>query len=275
MPPIAPTKRERSALEALVLACVIVGLLASVVFVLTHVVAPRVLTHYEYFPALSTAPRATSVRKGDAADPLNVALVGSAAEIAHAFHGAGWTLAEPLSHANDVAIAKSVLLNRPDSAAPVSDLFLFGRKQDLAYELEVGPSARRRHHVRLWLDSAISYQGRPVWLAGATFDASAGVSHRTLGPTHHIAPDIDQERDALEEALAHNGQVAATFRVTGLGVRVRSHTANGDRFDTDGELRTIVISPGNVPHAQPVDPGVPYVVAVKDRLWAWGHRLLR
>ena len=126
--------------------------------------------------------------------------------------------------------------------------------------------------MRLWLDSGVVYAGRPVWIGGATFDLRAGISHRGFHPTHHIAPDIDEERDAIEFALAKAGQVSATFRVTGLGIRVDDHNAEGDRFDTDGELRVVVLSPGNAAIAAPSDPGVPPIVALKDRFWDWGHR---
>ena len=56
-----------------------------------------------------------------------------------------------------------MLLDRPDPDAPVSPLYLFGRKQDLAFEQEVGRSADRRHHVRWWLTDQTE-AGRPFWL---------------------------------------------------------------------------------------------------------------
>lgn len=263
---------ERTWIEVFATAFIVALILVGVVWLLTHVVAPRYLTHYERFPALADAPKRATNATGHAADPINIALVGTAAEISTALRAAGWSAADTLSRASDVAIVKSVLLNRPDSTAPVSTLFLFGRKQDLAFEQEVGPSARHRHHVRLWLDRGTTYESRSVWLGGATYDASAGLSHRTLRPTHHIAPDIDEERDGLEAALARAGQVVETFRVTGVGVRVDARNAEGDRYDTDGELRVVVISSNNTPHSAPVDPGVPSLVALKDRLWIWAHR---
>lgn len=268
-------RRQRTWLEVLRSALIVAALLVIATRTLTHVVLPRLLTHYASFPALADAPKRTTTPSGTAADPVNVALVGTAGEIQSAMHAAGWAPADSLSRASGIAIAKSVLLNRPDSTAPVSTLFLLGHRQDAAFEQEVGRSARQRHHVRLWLDPAITYQGRPVWLGSATYDARAGLSHRTFRPTHHIAPDVDEERDALDAALARAQQVAQAFRVTGVGVRVWAHNGEGDRFDTDGEMRVIVLSPGNALHAAPADPGVPPLVALKDRLWQWGHHFAR
>jgi hypothetical protein len=268
--PLSPLRKRF--LSSWALAVVgIAGLVITGVTFLTHVVAPKVLTHYDLFPALASVPKRTVNAKGAEADPVNVAVVGTPDEIKTAFHAARWMLADSISRASDFAIAKSVLLNRPDSTAPVSPLFLFGRRQDLAFEQEVGPSARRRHHIRLWRAVGLSYEGRTVWIGDATFDLRAGVSHRGLHPTHHIAPDIDEERDSLETALATAAQASETFRVTGVGVRVNAHNAEGDRYDTDGELRVVVISPANLRHSPPNDPGVPLIVAIKDRLWGWGH----
>ncbi len=266
---------DRRPLEGLLILTVIALIIVGVVTFLTHVVAPRLLSHYEHFPALAGVPKRTLDAKGHLGDPVNVAIVASDSELTTAMRLAHWTRADSLSLRSDFGIAKSVLLDRPDSTAPVSSLFLFGRKQDVAFEQQVGRSARRRHHVRLWRVPGISYDGRPVWIGAATFDERAGISKRGMHPTHHIAPDVDEERDALERALANARQAKATFRVTGMGVRVDDHNAEGDRFDTDGELRAVVIPPANAPSAPPADPGVPPLVALKDKLWALGHHLGR
>jgi hypothetical protein len=83
---------------------------------------------------------------------------------------------------------------------------------------------------------------------------------------------VDVERDTVETMLARAQQVTATFRVTGIGMRGNAHNADGERYDTDGELRVVVLSPNNVRHPAPEDPGVAPVVALKDRIWRWTHR---
>jgi len=246
--------------------------LVGAIAIVTHMVGPYLVSNYDAFPAMAHAPKRAVNANGISADPLNVALVGSEAEVREAFRRAGWALAEPVTRRSSVKIVESVLLRRPDSAAPVSPLYLYGRVQDLAFERETGRSASRRHHVRLWLMPNVTYQARPVWLGGATFDASAGISHRGFHPTHHIAPDVDEERDTLAADLVRAQQVAATFRVTGVGLRFDAHNAEGDRYDTDGELRVLVLSPGNAPHPAPVEPQASWAVRLKDRLWTWMHR---
>jgi hypothetical protein len=245
---------------------------AALVFALTHVVGPALLTHYDGFPGLATAPKRAVNAKGRAADPLNMVIVGTEAEITEAMHRAGWTAPDPVTRRSSIGIAKSVLLHRPDSAAPVSPLYLYGRQQDLAFEREVGPSASRRHHVRLWRLDTLAYENRPAWIGGATFDLRAGISHRGLHPTHHISPDVDEERDTLTADLERAHQVRAAFRVTGIGLRVNDHNAEGDRFDTDGEMRVLVLSPANVPTEVAPEPAAPIAVRVKDQIWSWFHR---
>jgi LssY C-terminus len=243
------------------------------VVLLTHVVAPLLLTHDEHNPALEAVPKRTRTRRGLEGDPVNVAFVGTAEEVATAFAKAGWSRADSLSRASDFAIAKSVVLHRPDSAAPVSSLFLYGRRQDVAYEREVGRSASRRHHVRLWLATGVTGEGRPVWIGDAAYDLRAGVSHRAPVPTHHIEADVDRERDTVFADLAAAGQLSERYDVTGLGPRIDARNAEGDRFDTDGDLDVGVISPGNVTHGAPTAMSDPPLVQLKNTLFEWSHQI--
>lgn len=240
---------------------------------LTHVVSPLLFTHYDRFPALAGAPKRAADGDGRRGDPVNLALLGTADEIARAFEAAGWTRAKTASPHQDLQIVKSILLQRPDPAAPVSPLYLFRREQDVAYERERGRSAGRRDHVRLWR-SEYHYPGdnRPTWLATATLDTRPGVILRRLAPTHHIGPDIDEERDDVVDDLVRTGLAAERFNVTGLGIRVASRNASGDRYDTDGELAVIVLSRDGQPVANPVVHPDPPLVAVKNRVWYAIHR---
>jgi hypothetical protein len=142
----------------------------------------------------------------------------------------------------------------------------------MAWEREVNGSARQRHHVRLWRVANVSYDGRPVWIGDATYDLRAGISHRGFHPTHHIAPDVDEERDTIAANLVGAGRVLARFHVTGIGIRVNARNAEGDRYDTDGEMQVLVLSRDEVRHPAPPNASDPPLVALKDKFWAWAHR---
>ena len=67
----------------------------------------------------------------------------------------------------------------------VSDLYLFGRKQDLAFERPIGDNPRKRHHVRFWHWDKLE-DGRPVWFGSATLDERVGLQlHDRPGHPSH------------------------------------------------------------------------------------------
>jgi len=246
--------------------------LAAVVLVwalLAYVVLPALWEHHEHNPALATAPYVTRTGDDIPGDPINVALIGTQTELISAMGAAGWHPADPITLRSSVGIIESVLLDRRDPDAPVSNLYLFGRRQDLAFELPVGTSARERHHVRFWRDDDIKSE-RPVWLGSATFDRSVGLSHLTGQVTHHIGPDIDAERDGLLAGLAAAGRLVTTYEVSGIGPTLNGRNGEGDRYVTDGEIGVGVLrAVGDAASAPPERLPSPAAVQVKNRLWAW------
>src|SRR5262249_52808046 len=168
-------------------------LVVGLYLVFAYLVLPAFWRHYEHLPAMATMPTGPRAPTGLPGDPLNVALVGTEAEVVRAFAAAGWHPADAITLRSSVGIAESVVFARPDPDAPVSPLLLFDRRQDLAFERDVGRSARERNHVRLWRTDLRAHGDRAVWIGAATFDRGVGLSHTTGQITHHIAPDIDVE----------------------------------------------------------------------------------
>jgi hypothetical protein len=243
--------------------------------VIAYLLLPALWDRYEHHRGFERSPRITRTSDGSPGDPLNVALVASERELERALHDAGWRRAAALGLASDLEIAGSVVLGRPDPTAPVSDLYLFGRKQDLAFEQELGDSAKQRHHVRFWRWDSESSAGRPIWLGSATFDRGVGLSHRTGQITHHIAPDIDADRDALIAGLAAAGQLVREYWVGGAGLTLWGRNGGGDRYFTDGELAVGVVSPDNAARTQPPEVSdVPAPLALKQWLFAGLRPLL-
>ena len=113
-------------------ALVVVWLLAA------YVVLPALWKHYEHQPALEDAPKTTLTSQGIPGDPLNVALIGDKEGLISALLEAGWKPADPITFRSSLGIARSVLTEHAYADAPVSSLFVFGRKQDLAFEKPVG-----------------------------------------------------------------------------------------------------------------------------------------
>jgi len=206
-------------------------------------IMPMVWTRYERrHPALEQTPTLTHTASGVPGDPLNVALVGSEEEVRRTMNAAGWVLAARLGLRADLSIAADTALRWPDPDAPVSNLYLFGRPEDLAFEQEVGASPRSRHHVRFWKTDQRE-GGRLVWIGAAVFDRGVGISHTTGQITHLIAPAIDDERNFLFEGLQKTGELAVSDVVDGYHQVQRGTNGDGNAWQTDGRLFVGVLQP--------------------------------
>ena len=172
------------------------GGLVLVYGICAYAILPAIWRHYEHNPKLANSPKVTHTSEGIPGDPLNIGLVGTRAEVVSALLAAGYYPADPVTIKTSAGIARSVLLKRAYPTAPVSNLYFFDRKQDLAFEQPAGSSASQRHHVRFWQSPDVDEQsGRTLWVGSATFDRSSGFSHLTGKITHHIGADIDDERN--------------------------------------------------------------------------------
>jgi undecaprenyl-diphosphatase len=121
------------------------------------------------------------------------------------------------------------LTNAPDPQEPVTPYFWNGLPSDLAFERVAGAGApKERHHVRIWDAGAILPDGARVYVGAATFDDGLD---RTL--LHHIAPDIDAERDQLARDLTAARAAQAQASIPVAGERAGASVA-GDPWFTNG-----------------------------------------
>jgi len=207
-------------------------------FVLPQIGKEKAKRHPDYLDG----ERLTHTGNGVPGDPLNIALIGSEAEIIAAMSAAGWRSADPLGLRSDVRITVDTLLDKPDPSAPVSKLFLFGRKEDLAFEKAIGNSPRERNHVRFWRSDKTD-EGRPVWIGAATRDVRVELSSNTEEITQRISPDVDAERDLLLGELTAANRVIATRWIDGFHKELQGRNGGGDPWRTDGRLAVASLSP--------------------------------
>jgi hypothetical protein len=192
-------------------------------------------------PALDDVPRITQTKRGLPGDPLNVAFVGSLEELHLAMLAAGWFPADPITLKSSLRIATGTIFHRTYVDAPVSNLVIWGRRQDLAFERPVGKDPRRRHHVRFWRAAKLDKTGQPLWIGAATFDTRVGFSHTTGQITHHIAPDVDSERDKLINDVKRTGNLVEAYWIDGFHEKPRGKNGGGDPYYTDGRLAVGVL----------------------------------
>jgi LssY C-terminus len=245
----------------------IVGVLIAYLM-LAYLILPALWSHHEHEPDLASVPMVTRTASGIPGDALNVGLVGSKEDVLRAMHTAGWFPADPITLRTSIEIIGSVLLDRPYHDAPVSPLYYEGKKEQLAFEKPDGRSANRRHHVRFWLVLDKGADGRPVWLGSITFDRGVGLSHDTGQVTHHIAPDIDTERDLLMHDLGKAGMVQNFFQISGAGPTMFGRNGEGDPYYTDGEIYIATLVVDGVSRTEPpLKMPPPLLIALKDQVW--------
>lgn len=230
------TRRKRMALYAGLAFLALYGVAA-------YIAAPMIWSDIERSAREDPAAMRTATLQGIPGDPINVGLVGSREQVLRAFAAIGWSPADPITLKTSLEIGLSVALRRPYADAPVSTLVYEGRGQDLAFEKEDGQSADRRHHLRLWLTLSSGDDGRPLWLGSASFDRDAGFSHDTGQFTHHIAPDVDAERDLVIATLESAGLLARRYDIPGSGATQTGRNGGGDPFFTDGKAVVGVLKP--------------------------------
>ena len=179
-------------------------------------------------------PRALNKRGTAGADPINLVLRGSREEVDSAFSRGGWLPAKPSTFGALAKEAEAIVLARGDSVAPMSHEFYAGRVEDLRFE-RASPSARVRHHVRLWQADSTG----TLWAAAATEDVGMLVSARRRTVTHRIAPDIDRERDLLAGELVAGGCAVLGGYVTLAGATRTGTSVAGQRFVTDARAAVL------------------------------------
>jgi hypothetical protein len=209
-----------------------------------YIILPLVWRFYVHrHPALDDVPGITQTENGIPGDPLNVGFIGTEDEIKALMEAAQWKPADPLSLRADVRIAEDTVLDKSYDEAPVSSLYLFGRKEDLAYEQPVGDNPRKRHHVRFWKTKTLNSDGRPFWIGGATYDERVGLSHTTGEVTHHIDGNVDAERDHLMECLKQTSKLSEVYFVDDFHKEREGKNGGGDHWHTDGRLAVGIIAP--------------------------------
>lgn len=192
-------------------------------------------------------------RTGDGllGDPVNLAVDGDEDQIHTAMRRAGWTMADPINVKSSLRIAWGSVSGQSYKEAPVSSLYLFGRKQDFAYQMEVDGNPAQRHHVRFWRcpdDWLLPGGERVEWLAAGTYDRAVGFSLFTLQITHKIDEDIDIERDFIVDSVLYACPDADLRVLENFSTGYHSRNGGGDLVRTDGNLPVMQLQ-GVVPDA--------------------------
>jgi hypothetical protein len=204
---------------------------------------------YPYTYDFAAYPKITHTHSGAAGDPINLVFVGTKEQITHSFHQAGWLIPDPITTKTSARIAVDSLAHRSYPTAPVSNLYVFGRVQDLAFEKPT-TDVQYRGHIRIW-QTGTRIGGQPVWIGAATYDSGIELSGTNRLPTHHIAPPVDLERNAVGADLLTTGLIRAEVDTAFTPPIVFARNGGGDYYESDGNLLVINYTQASIPLHQP------------------------
>jgi hypothetical protein len=193
---------------------------------------------------------------GFASDPLNIGVFGDRRQLIVAMEQAGWHMADPYHGRFLVQHVLSIVFGREYRNAPVSNLYLFGRRQDLAFEIPMDGMANR-HHVRFWATTyqdkekltvrSIHWQHRKthvqgddlLWVGAASLDVGIAPIRHNMQITHMIHPDTNAERELIVKQLRDRELVKKTNNVKLEKPYRLSNRAWRGYLQTDGVMTVI------------------------------------
>ncbi|MBM3270516.1 MAG: LssY C-terminal domain-containing protein [Candidatus Sericytochromatia bacterium] len=190
----------------------------------------------------------TKDKAGDLADPTNLAFVCTEPQFREAARKAGWLGADPINAWTSLKMVSAALRHKPYPTAPMSLLYLFGRSQDLSWQIPTDHVAVR-DHFRAWETAFRDGHGRPVWVGAGTKDIAIKLEAGTNRTSHQIDPKIDSEREVIVASFVQTGLVERTYRIPGIGHRFEGVNSSGDPYFTDGLVAVIEFK--NFPVADP------------------------
>ena len=220
-----------------------------------YVLIPALIRLFRIIKPASHLPLYCVTPDGFASDPLNVGVVATRRDLINAMEKAGWYIADPHRGRYMLKHVLSILLGSFYPNAPVSNLYLFGRKQDIAFEIPIeGRGVGNRHHVRFWATTfqhsnpftvhSIHWHHRRahlqgdnlLWVGAASLDVGVGFIRHNFQLTHMIDPDTNQERDLIVDQLKAQKLVRKIETITlGEPYRLINRVMSG-YLHTDGKM---------------------------------------
>lgn len=194
----------------------------------------------DFIRYIQALPSCTTNEKGTKdGDPINLIVVGDGDDLYHAFIRAGWDETETVTAASAWRTAISYLFGKRYRYSPVSALYVFGRRQDVALQKSRG-TIHKRNHLRLWL-APVQFKGKLVWVGQISRDIGVRFTTQTI-VTHKIDPDLDETRSFLIQDLWYSQGLSQFALVKGVGaapIDAPRHNFTNDPYFTDG-LRAVL-----------------------------------
>jgi hypothetical protein len=231
--------------------------------------------------AASELPARTTTRYGHPADIVNIALLGSAEQMAAAFRAAGWKNGDQMSTRSVLRQTHAFLSFNNYASAPITTQLVDGQRVNTTWEKGLD-SYEKREHLRVWGREDV-IEGQTVWLGAMTRETGATLSVKQHKFIHHIDADMDEGRTMLARDLKLAGCVAAVYYVQRPQMAHMATNATGDPMRTDGSLAVVqlqdcanpVFEPANDEQAVPTRPRSKFARYLRMQVLSFRSDLIR
>jgi hypothetical protein len=116
-------------------------------------------------------------------DPLNLVVVESERDPIVPFIARGWHLTQELDVASMIETVRAFIFRDQYLTSPVSPLYVFGRREDLALQ-KARSTINQRVHARFWL-APYTFESRRMWLGQVSRDIGVRFTDQTWNLTTH------------------------------------------------------------------------------------------
>lgn len=207
------------------------ALLVTYAFV-AYVGLPALIRIWHFASPPTHVPTRSVASDGWALDPINLVMVAKhEKDLKRAMQKAGWVQPDPLNLQSSLKTIFAVLFNRPYPKAPFSHTYVFGKKQDLGFQIQIDNSLKHRHHVRFWRLGKTALEEHEhagfwqkllvkfirskteIWVGAVSTESGVNLTRRTLQITHRQQGDTDASRDFLVSTLVDAGVITDTLQI--------------------------------------------------------------
>ncbi len=190
---------------------------------------------------IDSLPRRVNDEYNNQGDMVNFVLVGAEQQVKDALDAASWRVADTDSKEAALKAVLETYQKKDYLQMPMSQLYLFGRKQDYGYELAQAYSVvASRHHFRIW-KAPVTWNGQTMWAGAGTHDIGFEKDQRNGKVTHKIDSAVDGERDNIGQTLQTSGKVKSLYYYLPPDPVQEAKNATGGGYHSDGRILVVVL----------------------------------